>query len=323
MGIKYWVSHKNYNLYLKTKKAIRQTYIKNLLDNKISIRKKKGKVSSFEKNRLYKLVENLNQKSSVLSKIMVMNIYLEQGFYGKVDSIINSIIKNEYIKDFFDTEGLYIRQKEISKKVLAILLNLKIKFDDKRLVNTLISYLSYGIDQDLRSLILDDFDIPNKLSYVQERIKSVNYAIMYPFVWTPWIEKYSSSIELDSYLDKTNLYTYLNDGELKYLSSLRSSFPKEENKRKTILNAYKAILKTKNPYLYDVKIRIQENERFITYLIKNKMATKPLFVEMRKFYRSEVKKNRNISYGIYNLIKIGDMREEYFIKSLALKNNGL
>ncbi len=322
-GVKYWLSKKEYSIYLKTKKSIKQTDINHLLQNRISVRLKKGKVSSRERNRLYNLAQKLSSHNSTLSRLMLINIYLELGFNGKVDSIINSIIKEEYINDFFRSEGMYTKQEEISKKVIKILKNIHEKFDDNKLFEILVSYLSYGVSPELRDLIVSEFDIPNKLSYVQDRVKSVNYAFMYPFVWTPWIEKYSSSVELELFLNKTNLYSYLKDGEYKYLSALRSSFPKTQQKRKVILNAYNNILKTKSPYLMDVKFRIHKNEDFIKYLIKEKVSTKPIFIEMRKFYRSEINKNSHLSYALYNLFMIGDLREEYFIKAMALRNNGL
>lgn len=322
-GVKFWLTKKQFSTYQRTKKSIKQDDIQKLLHNKIAVGLKKGKVSGQERNRLYALAETLSSHASTLSKMMLINIYLELGFNGKVDSIINTIIKDEYIHDFFRSEGMYKKQEEVSKKVIAILKNIQAKFDDKRLFETLISYLSYGVDSDLRDLITNEFDIPNKLSYVQERVKSVNYAIMYPFVWTPWIEKYSSSVELDSYLNKTNLYSYLKEGKFKYLSTLRSSFPKSKEKREVILYAYKNILKEKDPYLKDVKFRIHKNEDFIKYLIKEKVSTKPIFIEMRKSFRSQVKENRHLAYALYNLFAIGDFREEYFIKAMALKNNGL
>lgn len=323
-GINYWVSKKEYSIYKQTLKEIKNDSLDILLNKEAKARlNNSGNITSKEKNRLYQLAEKLSNKNTIFSKLLMINIYLDLGFSGKVDSIINSIIKNEYISDFFEIEGMYRNEEEISILVIDILKNLKEKFDDQRLVETLIAYLSYGADQNLRNLFLNDFDIPNKLSYVQERVKSVNYAFMYPFVWTPWIEKYSSSAELEIFLNKTDLYKFLDNGEIKYLSSLRSYFPKNKEKRKIILKAYKSLLNTKDPYLKDVKFRLHRNEEFSKFLIKHKISSRPIFVEMRKFYREQISKNENLSYGLYNLIKIGDLREEYFIKALALKNNGL
>lgn len=322
-GINFWLTKSDFEIYKKVIDRIQNKNLKLLLNRDTDIRLKKEKITSKERNRLYKIGEKLGSEKSILSKILLINLYLDLKLNGKVESVINSVIKNEYISDFFYSEGTYIDQEKTSKRIIDILLKLEDHFDDKRLVETFISYIAYGISTELRKELVSEFDIPNKLSYVQERVKSVNYAIMYPFVWTPWIEKYSSSVELQIYLNKTQIYEYLKDGELKYLSSFRSSFPMEKHKRELILKSYKRLLKSNIPYLSDIKFRIHQNEGFQKYLIKNKISTKPVFVEMKKFYRSQIKKNESISYGLYNLLKIGDIKDEYFIKALALRNNGL
>jgi hypothetical protein len=324
-NIDFWITPQEYKQYEKTLKGLKRSEsIKILLDGKYVLRKTdQEKVSPQEMNRLYAIVSSLEKDKSIISKLIRAHIYLELGFPGKVESILNSILQTEFLYDFYQSNHMYRLSKQVEDEVLMILKNIKELFDDKKLVDVLIAHLSFGIDQKLRSKIVKDFDVPNKLSYVQDNIRSVNYALRYPFVWSVWIEKYSSQVELEKYINKTPLFNFLEKGKYQYLGALRSSFTTDKSKREIILRSYKQLRKTKDPYLKDVMFRLDENEDFVKFIIRNEVNRKPIFLEKKNFFRTQVKDEVALLYTLYQLYKLGDIKEEYLIKSMATVNHGL
>lgn len=319
-GVKFGLTKIQKEEFEKVQQSLKEkvSILKVMKDKKFKVKSKDTKISVFEKQRVYRLDKSLSKNKSLLASLIRANLYLELNYNGKVETIIRTILEREYIEEFFDVEPvLSIDQIELA--VLDILVNLKDRFDDQKLVETLVSYLSYEVSQGFRDKLKDEFDIPNRLSYVQERIKSYNYALSFPFVWGNWIEKYSSTIELSKFLEKTQMYEKLKNNELNALGMLRSYFPLSKDKRETILKAYKNLGLSDKSRLKDLKFRLEENEQFKQYLIKNEINKKPVFVEKRKFYKEEIRSHNTINYSLYNLLKLGDLKEEYFIKSLAVK----
>lgn len=321
----FWLDKSDLKKYkiMSEKLSRNNRHIKVLLDGSFIIRSSEGNISAKEKNRIYKLDKALSKSKTLISKLMRIHIYLELKALGKVESLINSILEKEFVEDFFYSDHLYKLNDQIASQLILILNNVSENFDDKKLFDVLLAHLSYGVDQKLRSKIVAQFDIPNKLSDVQSRIRSVNYAFKYPFVWAPWIEKYSSRIELQNYIEKTSISSLLTRNKHKYIVAMRSSLTKDKDKRELMLESYKDLKKSTDPYLKDVMFRSHLNESFVKLLIKESMAGKPIFIEMKKFYRKQIQLNENLSYSLYNLLKLGDIQKGQHIIALALKNNGL
>ena len=319
-GVKFGLNKKQKEDFKRVQDSLKEkiSILKIIKNKKFIVKSKDGKISVLEKQRVYRLEKKLSQNKSLLANLVKANLYLELQFNGKVETIIRSILSREYIEEFFDIEPI-LSLDEVELAVLDILVNLKEKFDDQKLVETLVSYLSYEVSLDFRDKLKDEFDIPNRLSFVQDRIKSYNYALSFPFVWGNWIEKYSSTIELAKYLEKTQLYEKLKNNELNALGMLRSYFPLDKDKRETILKAYNKLALSDKSRLQDLRYRLEENDQFKQFLIKNDINKKPIFIEKRKFYKNEILNNSTFNYSLYNLLKLGDLKEDYFIKALAVK----
>ena len=154
-------------------------------------------------------------------------------------------------------------------------------------------------------------------------IKSHNYGSQFPFVWTPWIEKYSSTTELDKFLQTIEFEKQLAAGKVHYLGLLRSFFPIEQTRREHILNAYNALEQGQDAKYQDLKFRLIQNEDLQKYRLREKKVATGNFIEARKFYREQLMKNQGMPYALYQLLVLGDLQEEYFVKMLAFKSYGL
>lgn len=320
-GVKYGLNEKQMQAIREVheKVKIKSTILSYIKDKKHIVKRKDEKISIIEKQRIFKLDKRLALKNSALAKLIRINFYTELELNGKVESLIRSILNTEYIEEFFELEPL-LKEELVQNFIIEVLLKLKEKYDDQNLVETLVSYLSFGISQDFRSKLKDEFEIPDRLSYIQEKINSYNYALKFPFAWGLWIEKYSSRQELAKYMEKTMLYEQLAQKKTRYLGALRSYFPLDRKHRKSILEAYRQLQKSSNSFEQDLFFRLEDNQSFSQYLIKNKVKTKPIFVERRKFFKKQILENNNLMYSLYNLLKLGDLKEEYFIKALALQS---
>lgn len=320
-GIKYGLSEKQMQAIKKVHKKIKikSTILSFIKGKKHIVKRKDGEIPIIEKQRLFKLDQRLSLNKSSLAKLIRINFYAELELNGKVESLIRSILNTEYMEEFFELEPI-LKEQLVQNFIIDVLLKLKEKYDDQNLVETLVTYLSYGVSQDFRSKLKDEFEIPDRLSYIQNKIQSYNYALKFPFAWGLWIEKYSSRQELAKYMEKTMLYEQLAQNKIRYLGALRSYFPLDKELRKSILTAYRQLQKTSNKFEQDLLFRLEDNQSFSQYLIKNKVKTKPIFVERRKFFKKQILENNNLMYSLYNLLKLGDLKEEYFIIALALKS---
>jgi hypothetical protein len=294
---------------------------KSILNNKLDINFKK--ISPAEKSKVYLLLSKLEKNKSLLSKIKQIYLYQKLEFFGKVESIINSIISGEYIESFFIENHSDLISGDVNTNILKMLIAIKEDIQDQKLFDSLLFSISFNVNESLRDLIVNEFDIPNKLSFVQQRIKSVHYGTRLPFVWSNWIEKFSSTEELKMYLEKGDVYQQISK-DPKYLSVLLSYFPKEKNKREVLISSYLKIKDSINPYLKDLSLRLMMNDQFSNELTNRKFKTKkPFFIQKRNFYRQLLQENKAILYSAYNLIKIGDIKRDYLISILAVKSYGL
>ena len=323
-GIKIGLSAKEKIIYDKASQSIsKKVLVQNIIVNKKHIVSKvNGKITTKEKLRLFDLDKKLAKNSLLLSSLIRMNIYLELRLNGKVENLIRNVLSKDFWEDFFLIEPL-LDNEMVERVTLDILVNLKEKFDDQKLLETLVAYISYEASLNFRDKLKDEFDLPDRLSYIQERIQSYNYSLSFPFVWGAWIEKYSSKSELARFLEKTQLYTQLKQNRLKSLGMLRSYFPLDKDKRELIVTAYEKLKRIKDSSLVDLRFRLDENEQLKKYLMKKNIETKPMFLEKRKFYRNELEEYKMFNYSIYNLLKLGDLNQDYFIRALALKTYGI
>ena len=321
--IKFWLTNKELELIQKVHEKIdRQKKFYDFAMN-IDLSIDVNSLSSINKNKIYSQLEKLSTNKSVLSKLLQIHIYQKLHFNAKAESIMNSIFEEEFIENFFREEVVLSLEDNVNEKVIELLLKIEKDIPDKELFSSLISYLSYGVGSSLRDLIAGNFNIPNRLSYVQKRIKSVHYGTRLPFVWTPWIEKFSSTEELKTYLNKAGVLKNIQE-KPKLLATLMSYFPMDSGARSIIIKAYMDIKETKDPYLSELSVRILTNEKFTNELINRKLKSKkPLVLQKRKVYRELLNNNEAILYPIYNLLKIGDVKREYFIYLLGIKSYGL
>lgn len=321
--IKLWLSKKEINtiseIHILLKKQ-KNTY-KEILNEKIHI--ESSKLNSNEKKQVSLFLNKLEPNQSLLSIIYQIYLYQKLQFHGKVESLINSIITKDYVESFFVGDHIDFISDEVNEKIIDMLIEIQENIKDKQLFETLISSISFGVGESLREFIIEEFNIPNKLSYVQTRIKSVYYGTRLPFVWSNWIEKFSSTEELKIYLEKGDIYKRVLSNP-KYLATLMSFFPKENKKRKVLVLNYLKIQKSKDLYLKDLSLRLMLNKDFANELINKKIKfKKPTFIQKRNFYKKLLKENKAILYSVYNLLKIGDVKQEYLIYALAVKSYGL
>jgi hypothetical protein len=324
-GISYPLDQENFKRFKETQNALssQRDIFSIFIKEDYRLRVKNGAITSEERNRIYKINEKLSKSSSLLARLMQISIYMDLNYQGQIEAIIKSIIEKEYTTDLLLTSGFIKDQKNLQKKFKSLLQRVKQNFDDKKLLNVLGAYLALDIEPNLREIIIDELEIPLKQSHVLEIIKSHNYGLQFPFVWTPWIEKFSSTHELEKYLNKLEFEKYLNAGKYHYLGLLRSYFPIEKQKRDAILSAYLSLEKSSNPELQDLKFRLMLNDDLQKYRMKEKKISGTNFLEARKFYRAQMMKNDGIPYALYQLLLLGDVQEEYFVKMLALKTYGL
>jgi hypothetical protein len=322
-GYKIWLNQSELAIITKTHQLMKKQadFYQKLLVNELDI--KSSKISANLKKQVSLLLSELESEQSLFSIIYQIFLYQKLEFHGKVESLINSIVTKDYIESFFLEYHIDLLSDEVNEKIVDMLIEIKEKIKDKQLFESLISSISYGLNENLRDLVIDEFDIPNKLSYVQEKIKSVHYGTRLPFVWSHWIEKFSSTEELSIYLERGKIYKRVSS-DPRYLATLISFFPKDKEKRDILISKYVEIKKSENPYLEDLSLRLILNNDFSNELINRKIKfNKPIFIQKRNFYRKLLKQNKAILYSVYNLLKIGDIKKEYLIYALAVKSYGL
>ena len=233
------------------------------------------------------------------------------GLNGKANSLINSILKqdsyNSRVKLNFNKE-FESKYLEVLEKILS---HLSSKYPSQQKLETLIAYLSVGASEELQETLGEDYDIPNRLSDVKERTKSFNNSQRFPYAWSFWIEKYSSEVELLSFLDKGLIYEKLQKSP-GLITNLYSSFPKDKEKRGVIIKAFEKLKNEKNFYAKDQAIRIYSNEKLVNYLKKEKMSfEKPLFSVKKKHYQRGFDNGDATLYSIFNLIRLGIFKDEF------------
>jgi len=277
-------------------------------------------ITPAKKNKVYQDLKILEKIETTLSKLIQLEIYFNMNAYGKIESLIESIITKDYHFSFFIQEHNLNYAKELNQKIVKMLNRLYSVSEDKQLIETLVAYLLIKASENLRELILDDFEAPNRLSYVRSRIKSLNYGQKYPFVWIPWIEKFSSYVELEKYLISSKVLGELSKQKIDVFALFQSYVPKDKSIRKALLSRYQKLASSKLFYHQDLKYRVWDNPNFSKLLLKELSGVaKPLFIKKRRFYKNMLDSNKAIMYSTFSLFKLGDIEKDYYIKVLAVK----
>jgi hypothetical protein len=297
----------------KTVQVLSRKYFKRKSQSLIMYKNLKQYKKIKNEIKLKKMVDELEQSPNLFSKIVLLSIYNSLNLQGKVNSIINSILSTEFSDQFFLEEYSLSENRELSRSTFDVLKELKDNYGNQLQFDSLVAYLSIHLDPYLKDMFNDEFSIPDRLSFVQEKTQSFNNAKRFPFAWTHWIEKYSSEKELLKFMDQALIYERL-DGNPELLTGFYSSFPKEESKRNKLGEAFKTLKKSTNLVLKEKAIRSLENEAFFNYLVTKKMTPlNALFVEKKKIYSLSLKNNTAILYSIFNLLRLGNFEDKYLI----------
>lgn len=297
-------------------KLIKKVSAKNFKQKSLGLKifkdlKKYKKIEN--KIKLKNMADQLEKSPKLFSKIVLLSIYNSWNLQGKVNSVITSILSAEFSDQFFLEEYSLFENRELSRSTLEILEELKDNYGNSLQFDSLVAYLSIHLDPYLKELLSEEFTIPDRLSYVQEKTQSFNNAKRFPFAWTHWIEKYSSEKELLKFMDQALIYERLGS-DPKLLTGFHSSFPKEEDKRLILGVAFKYLRQSSKLILKEKAIRTLENEAFYNYLITKKITPiNALFIEKKKIYSENLKNETAILYSIFNLLRLGNFEDNYLI----------
>lgn len=273
------------------------------------------------KNKYSKLIAKFSEDEKITSKVAMALIYLKLGRDAKAESVLSSIMDKEYLYYAFQQEKNEIENEKISEYFIDYLNQISDLLKNEKLIDNLTAYLAIELEGNERELLVDDFSIPNRLSYVQEHTKSISYGLYYPHVWSFWLEKYSSTEELRNFLKRGGIKEQIEKNPSN-ISLLYSYFPLDKNFRDLIFKSYSKLLTEEDFYRKDIAIRMNENIGFINDLTMRKQK-KPNFVLKRNHYNKTLMEKKSIYYSIYNLIKLGEIKPDFIPYLLAVKSYGL
>lgn len=319
--MEFWITKAEREELLNIQKKMKNSEKSLRLYLEILPQKKITNPTSKIKNEIESKIHYFAKEESLISTIAQILLYKQLGFDAKIESLISSYMNNEQIYYYFKQENFLDLNEKINKKIIQDLLFLMDNYKPKKQLEVFLAHISYNLGKENRDLIVDEFEIPNKLSFVQDRIKSITYGTGEPQTWVPWIEKYSSTEELEVFLERTFIYRKIKNNPSQ-LSLLRSLYPLESEKRKIIMNGYNELLASNDIYLQDIAYRLFSNIFFLNDFKKIKKS-KPVFLLKRNHFRKLLSQNTAILYSIFNLYELGDFEREYFIKSLAVQSYGL
>ncbi len=263
------------------------------------------------------VLKGLENDESIFSLLLKSFFYFKLRNIGKVDEIFEKIYLTDVGSQFLKTDLIKLNeaQKEkILRRIIEIIKFLEEDFKPEIKIEMLKIVISRFFEFSEQKQMLQELQLKKSLQELREIIKSPNFSLRFPTVWFPVLYQRSSFNEAIEYLEKSLSFIELDKNLGKFLWLFQIYFPRDEKVRELILNSILNLQKSSDITQKDLYFRLMENETIRNIMLKSKKESKkPIFLEKRIFYRSLIDSGRFINYSLYQLLKLGDEQESYFI----------
>ena len=300
------LNSKDKNTYINTSFK----YVESLFKNQKLFLEEK----SIEQNRvrIKKFEQSVERHDDLYSKLALAALYLQIENQARADQILSELLQQELFKLTFRIYIPLHLRKDFLQYLFLLLEGIETKIKNRKLWDTLLVYLYHIVDKEVQSKLADKFEVVTSPIKIRNMSKSINYGRPYPGVWFPLLRKYFGIELAEKYLEESNFYHSLENGQLGAIWILNDYFPNDKKNRELIWKVFQKLEISKSIYHQDLVYRLLENESFRIFLIKNdKKFQKPMFLEKRKHFIRLLKMGLAVDYALYNLIWLGDYNPSY------------